>query len=1155
MRSLAFLLLIISFSLTTIAQDQRASFDKKSDSVTPDTPKPRDEKEEFRRAANQIDPAKRVADLQNFVENFPESEQKDRALGLIVSGRAELADKMLANGEATEGIKLFKLAVSEAPVPISNQLFTGVVLQIPNNLFWRGQQKAALEVAKIVEGKISTDANQMLALAAFYLGVENAWSAIDLAKKAIEIDPQSKGGYQTLGLAYRFNFDIEKSAEAYGKAVENNPESTVAKLSFAELQRATGKVSEAISVYQAILASDPANLKAQTGLILSLFDAGKVVDAELEMEKSLAVTPNNLFLLVGAAYWYAAKGDGEKAVELSQKALALEPRYAWGYIAQARGLMKTGDPVAAERTLLAARKFGNFPTLEYEIASARLAAGFYKDAVDELKANFTLKDGVLTTKLGRRVAVDADSFTKLLAWERQASIFQPLSADDPVQAEKLKRLLKFQQKLESQDALNENELAASADEFIKGDDSMKTHRQIYVANQLLEKKKALPKVLEITKEAVTGVDAALTVSSASSAVLADELYEPRRIALLRGESLIVPTLATPILSGIIRGRIEEISGWALFEQEKNDEALVRMKRAATVLPKDSVWMRSTMWKTGVVLEKQEKPDEALNYYIKGYSAEENSAEKKVVIETLYRKINGSLDGLKERLETKPKETNTAAIFVKKDVIIPDVEKEQPQQQQPQEKPREETKSVDDNKVNRDKIPDIVPIAKDSELIPVGKESQAAKAAKISEDLKLNVPEGNAVQTTPPPSEINSSENETKIPPVENKPEVNTSSSETTSEELKTTVPGTKVSNPISNEDLTRMILEDEKKINREKAEESEKSATNISNQLKTEEIKKEPETKPLESTANPVRKPLVIIRDNLLDTVTKIENAEKPLDVSLKNTTASVKKTADKKIEDSNKEKTNDSEIRENSSETELPLITKIPDEPLIKDEKAEKPKDNELKPAAVEKTDIEKPKAGEEITAEITSKPSDNEIEKTIQPEDKLIEKVENKTATTDGETKTPELKLSEDIQNKTAGEETVKEKETSPIDLGATRPRYVPEDKIRDIDEKSSETSERSDSKQPTCQIVLSQDIVSVINNGGSMGVLVGVEKAVEGGEINAVSSSPENVQAVFEPGIGAIPGRAFFIIRSISPTLGEYKVKFETPCGEKEILVKVR
>ena len=46
--------------------------------------------------------------------------------------------------------------------------------------------------------------------------------------------------------------------------------------------------------------------------------------------------------------------------------------------------MLEGRPVDAERTLIAARRYGNFPTLDHEIAAARMKSGFYRDAAEEL---------------------------------------------------------------------------------------------------------------------------------------------------------------------------------------------------------------------------------------------------------------------------------------------------------------------------------------------------------------------------------------------------------------------------------------------------------------------------------------------------------------------------------------------------------------------------------------------------------------------------------------------------------------------------------------------------------------------------------------------------------------------------------------------------
>jgi tetratricopeptide (TPR) repeat protein len=84
-------------------------------------------------------------------------------------------------------------------------------------------------------------------------------------------------------------------------------------------------------------------------LILALFDAENKTEAEAELAKSLEANPNNLFLLVGAAYWYAAREQGAKAIELAEKAVALEPRYTWARIALARGLIQQKRPFDAEK--------------------------------------------------------------------------------------------------------------------------------------------------------------------------------------------------------------------------------------------------------------------------------------------------------------------------------------------------------------------------------------------------------------------------------------------------------------------------------------------------------------------------------------------------------------------------------------------------------------------------------------------------------------------------------------------------------------------------------------------------------------------------------------------------------------------------------------
>ena len=91
---------------------------------------------------------------------------------------------------------------------------------------------------------------------------------------------------------------------------------------------------------------------------------------------------------------------------------------------------------------------------------------------------------------------------------------------------------------------------------------MRVHRQIFAASELLEKKIALPKVIEITQAASTNLEAGLDIPEPSTAVMASELYENRAIAAAGGQYINVPNVPRATLSAVLRGRIEEIGGWA-----------------------------------------------------------------------------------------------------------------------------------------------------------------------------------------------------------------------------------------------------------------------------------------------------------------------------------------------------------------------------------------------------------------------------------------------------------------------------------------------------------------------------------------------------------------------------------------------------------------
>ncbi len=637
----SFIILLTCLLLTPAFAQTKAS-------ATPK--KTADEAAEWSKAMAVADSNERIAAINTFLKAFPKTNKMDLALETLVALRADIGNERLLAGDLVTASDFFKAAAAEAPKPVPEKLFTETLSKFSSNLFFRGAQLEAVEIAKILEERADANAAQLLNIATFYLSVEMGADARRVAENAIKLTPDSSAAFQTLGLANRIDFELEQSAVAYAKALELDPESLTARRGLAEMYRALGRSEEAAELYRQMIAKDAANLPAQTGLILALFDAEKRVEAEAAMNASLTSNPGNVILLAGAAYWYAAHREGEKAVEFGQKAIAAEPRFIWSHLATARGQMLLKKPLEAERTLLKARQYGNFPTLEYEIASARFAAGLYREAAETLEKNFALKGNGVTTSLGGRVSREAVNFTELVAFERRASIFAPTAADDPENAGRLRALLEFSNALKTTDATT---AVTAADKFVGGDDKMKAHRQLFAASQLLDKRLAPQKVLDLAKAAIPTVDAGLEVPDAATAVMADELYRTRTMAAARDEYIQLPNIPRPTLSAILRGRIEELTGAAMMQMENSAEAIVRLKRAVSVLPVDSAWWRSSTWRLGTALAATNKNAEALDFYYKSYKSGTPDPIKYSVIEALYKNMNGSTDGLEVKIGRNP----------------------------------------------------------------------------------------------------------------------------------------------------------------------------------------------------------------------------------------------------------------------------------------------------------------------------------------------------------------------------------------------------------------------------------------------------------------------------------------------------------------------
>ncbi len=598
----------------------------------------------------------RIVLLKTFLDERPDSKARARATELLVSAHAALGDARLKKGDSARGIEQLMLAIADAPVNASDNLFSGVIAQIPLNLYLRGERTAATKAAQTIEAKFGADPKRLLGISGFYLGTEQGGEAVRIAAQAVKIAPDMAEAHQALGLGLHISLRLDEAAGEYKRALELDPNSKGARRSLADISRAFGKADEALALYRQQLVAEPADKAARAGLVLSLLELGRKDEAKSELDKALETDPRNLALLAGVAYWYAAHNEVEPALTFGSKAIEVEPRYTWSYVAVARALIAQQKPIEAERAIRFAREYGKFPTLDYELASALVSAGLYDEASEILMQSFGLKDNQIEARLAGRAPARGLTFIDLLAPERRASVFQFTAADSESNARTLKALLTFAAVINqgnSGGSINEESAIAAAKEFSSGDDPLRVYRQLYAASQLLRKGIAFQTVYELAQAARSSADAGLNIPAATLAVQAEEYREIRARAIASGGTPSIADAPRNVLSNLLRGRIEDLSGWALYNQDKLTEAADHLNRAVNILPEGTPAWRTALWHRGAVLDGLDRKEEALANYIKSYNAGDPDTVRRGVIEQLYRKINGSLAGLDERIGAAP----------------------------------------------------------------------------------------------------------------------------------------------------------------------------------------------------------------------------------------------------------------------------------------------------------------------------------------------------------------------------------------------------------------------------------------------------------------------------------------------------------------------
>jgi hypothetical protein len=352
----------------------------------------------------------------------------------------------------------------------------------------------------------------------------------------------------------------------------------------------------------------------------------------------------------------------------------VEPRFSWARIAAAEVELTEQKFFEAERHLLAAQQFANFPTLSFTLGKVYLIVEDFDGAAEQFAKAFKYAPpDKFTTRLGGVRDVQADELKELFAPEHQAAIFL---ADPPTSDELFKiaeALTRTNGKLEgakpSPPAARElgkeagkgkesklpappepEGLEQAVNTFVDAEASRRSFRALYMAHRLAQAGQALPLAVKLADRALELADVA---TEAEGSVYDVPNYD--REGRLR----------------LFRGRALDAKGWALFKANRNQAALIALSDAVmTYGPLPEV--KQALRHLAAAQETAGNLPLALEMHLAAYEPPDdknNTDVNRTVIELLYRKVHGSLDGLREKLgqplspKTTELITNTARLAV------------------------------------------------------------------------------------------------------------------------------------------------------------------------------------------------------------------------------------------------------------------------------------------------------------------------------------------------------------------------------------------------------------------------------------------------------------------------------------------------------------
>ncbi|WP_344799985.1 tetratricopeptide repeat protein [Actinokineospora diospyrosa] len=166
-----------------------------------------------------------------------------------------------------------------------------------------------------------------MAAANAYIDLHRFDKALIEAEKVLEEEPANRAALIARIGCLRQLGRYHDAHEAADSAA--NTEDVRVRMAKAEVFQTEGRFDSAIAIATEVWSANPGYLWALRRKIDFLRKAHRFPEALAEAERAVAEYPENVSMLLGAAWLHSHLNDENAAVELAQRAVALAPGYAW----------------------------------------------------------------------------------------------------------------------------------------------------------------------------------------------------------------------------------------------------------------------------------------------------------------------------------------------------------------------------------------------------------------------------------------------------------------------------------------------------------------------------------------------------------------------------------------------------------------------------------------------------------------------------------------------------------------------------------------------------------------------------------------------------------------------------------------------------------